>query len=272
MVDKTTTMIDEIKGSLPPLERIKRGDFGLLAKQMKKAGIQIIRTDPEIYENIFWKKHKRPELAHSGVPELFLKIQDMAQKHGRGGSLNCVYHRKMMIIDDEKAFIGSINFGSDYLFEDELTPIQGNPRGIPTNPNTWHDGLLVIDSIEFAQRLNNIFAQQWMVLGGDVFSLENEFSEVMEDGQDMCAIFFSFPGNHINTISSLYESVVQFSVGEVIIENPYILAESFWEMLHNLPPEQAKKLRIITSLKVSDHTFVMPSFKVNAGKPHKKRS
>jgi len=100
MVDKTTTMIDEIKGHLPSLESFKRGDFGLLAKQMKKAGIQILRTDPEIFDNIYWKKHKRPELAQLGVPELFLKIQDMAQKHGRGGSLNCVYHRKMMIIDE----------------------------------------------------------------------------------------------------------------------------------------------------------------------------
>jgi len=120
--------------------------------------------------------------------------------------------------------------------------------------------------------LNMIFAQQWMVLGGDIFDIPS-FSSIQNDyekGEDITAIFFSFPGNPVNVTFSLFEAAVKYSKGDLIIENPYVLADGFWEILSNLPPDQARKIRIITCLKISDHPAVHPSFNVHAEKPHKK--
>jgi len=268
MIDKSTTRADFFFGLLTKHISM-RGDFELLAKRFKQVGIQIVRTDPEIYYDNAWKHKYRPEREDSGVPELFLKIQDLMQEGHHPNAINTVYHRKMMIVDDKISFIGSINFGEEYLYEDDLRVTDSNPRGIPPDPKLWHDGLMVIEGEEFAKRLNTIFAVQWMVLGGDVFDLP-EYSPADDDGEDICAIFFSFPGNPVNVAHSLFESVVSHCNREVIIENPYIISESFWDTLSQLPPDQAKKIRIITSIKKTDHEFVPATIRANAEVPWKK--
>jgi len=269
MFDKATTRADFFFGLLTQTISL-RGDFEQLAKRFKQEGILIIRTDPEIFNDNAWKNNYRPEREDSGVPELFLKVQDIIQNSNYPDSINSVYHRKMMIIDDRVSFIGSINFGKEYLYEEELKVIEGNPRGIPADSKHWHDGILSIRGEEFAKRLNTIFAQQWMVLGGDIFDLPDFPPETDDEpGEDICAIFVSCPGNPVNVTQSLFESVVSFCSGEVIIENPYILSDSFWDTLSRLPPDQAKKIRIITSIKKTDHIFVPASIKNNAEGPWK---
>jgi len=154
------------------------------------------------------------------------------------------------------------------IFDEDLKFIDGSPIGIPPNPKCWHDGLLFIVGEEFAKRLNVIFAQQWMVMGGDVYDLPDYPPETdEEEGFDICAIFFTFPGNHVNVSQSLIESALVHCKGELIIENPYILSESFWDTLSKLPIPQAKKIRIITSIKKSDHKFVKASMKANGEVP-----
>jgi len=184
--------------------------------------------------------------------------------------INSVFHRKFMIVDDRISFIGSLNIGQEYLYEDDLKIIEGNPRGIPPDPKLWHDGLFAIEGEEFAKRLNTIFAQHWMVEGGDVYDLPDISLDDDEGGEDVCAIFFTFPGNPVNVTHALFQSMVSFCRNEIIIENPYILSEPFWEILSLITTEQAKKIRIITDLKKTDHKFAPDSFKANAEGAYKK--
>jgi len=238
---------------------------------MKNAGIHVISTDFEIYESAYWLVEKRPKLEKEGVPEVFLKVQDLSQKEGGAKSINSVYHRKFMIIDDKMSWLGSLNVGSEYLWEGPTQKIPGNPRGISPDSRNWHDGMFVIKGSEVAKRLNFIFAQQWMVLGGDIFEL-NHSEDVQElgDGRDMLAIFLSFPGNPVNCCFEYYEQLIQWCEGNVIIENPYIIDEKFWHITHHLEDEQYPKLHFITCLKETDHLIAPPSVKAHALIPYKK--
>jgi len=238
---------------------------------MKHAGVHFIRTDPEIYEIAYWKEEKRPKLEKEGVPEIFLKIQDLSQKEGGAKSINSVYHRKFMIVDNKMCWLGSLNIGSEYLWEGPMQPVPGNPRGISPDRRNWHDGMFVIKGPEFAKKLNIVFAQQWMVLGGDIFELNNS-EDVPDpgDGKDMLAIFLSFPGNPVNCCFEYFEELVQWCEGEVIIENPYIIDEQFWHVLHHLEDEQYPKLHFITCLKETDHLIAPPSVRAHALIPYKK--
>jgi len=84
------------------------------------------------------------------------------------------------------------------------------------------------------------------------------------------AIFFSFPGNPVNCCFEYYGEIIQWCTGNVIIENPYIIDEKWWHLLHHLEDEQYPKLHIITCLKETDHIFAPPSFRAHAHHPYKK--
>jgi len=268
MVDRLTTAIgNNPHVALPFWDRIKRGDFGILGKRMKNAGIHIVHSENEIYDQTYWKMSKRSKLADEGVPELFLKIQDFSQKEGGTKSLNCAYHRKFMVVDNKQCWLGSVNIGSEYLWEGPTVPSKQNPRGIPPDRRSWHDGLFVIKSPVFAKKLNVIFAQQWMVLGGDIFDLHHNEDDIPDygDGADMCAIFTSFPGNPGNCCFEYHEQLVKWCKGNAIISNPYIIDENWWKNLHHLPDQQYPKLHFITCLKETDHEFAPPSVRAHAG-------
>jgi len=175
-------------------------------------------------------------------------------------------------VDNKVSTVGSCNFGEEYIFTEPLKPTENNPRGIPADPKYWHDGLFCIHGSHFARRLNHLFAQQWYILGGDIFPLPDSSGLVgAEDkGEDRCALYFSFPGNPVNICNGFYETAVAHCHSEVIIENPYVISENFWYTLRDLSPEQAAKLRFIVSIKKNDHKFVPPNFKVNAEAPFKK--
>jgi len=266
MVDKATTEADFFF-SLQSHVVTLRGEFGHIAKPMEAAGIHVHRTDPEVYDKHCWTNKYRPKRVQEGVPELFLKIQDLVQGSHHFEGINSVYHRKIMIVDNRESFLGSVNFGEEYLFKDPLIPTSTNPRGIPPVPY-WHDGLFHVQGTQFAKHLNRVFAQQWFVLGGELFDIA-EFAENPDEGEDTCAVFFSFPGNPVNVSQSFFQAAVAHCAGDIIIENPYILNKDFWAALHSIPHEQATKIRILTCVEKTDHKFVPPNFRINAEQPCK---
>jgi len=270
MIDKSTTRTDILWGLLEHTIS-NRGDFNILAKEFQKVGIHICRTDPEVYNHISWRESIRHKRAEKGVPELFLKLQDLPEKSQEESGIDTVYHRKFMVVDNQISWVGSVNVGHEYLYHEALRHIPGNSHGVPPLKK-WHDGLVSIKGAEFARRLNRIFLQQWTILGGDVYNTDSVVGQHVVDekpeGNDQIAILFNFPGNPVSLCHSLYRSVIRFADKGVLIENPYIISESFWKVLGDLPPEQAQKIRIISCLKINDHVFVPPNFKVNALKPH----
>jgi phosphatidylserine/phosphatidylglycerophosphate/cardiolipin synthase-like enzyme len=73
-------------------------------------------------------------------------------------------HRKMVIVDGQKAFLGSQNIADSYLYGNELDP---DPR-VNRGRWQWHDCSAVIEGGCVAD-LNHHFARRWCVSGGDLF-------------------------------------------------------------------------------------------------------
>ncbi|NHN32130.1 phospholipase D-like domain-containing protein [Paenibacillus agricola] len=237
---------------------LKVGDFTSIAEQLKQAGGMLIDTFHACYPKGEWSI-KRAELAEQGVPESSLFLQDYVQEQMMTGT-NMINHRKFMVIDGITAVLGSLNIGDQYLFE---TPIQtsgheqvdGRKLGVPSKVEQWHDGCCRIQGAAI-QSLNQTFAFQWTVHGGDVYDPCDSFYYPEMDrnlGEEQCTLFTSFPGNPVNLIQQYYLSLITYVSDETIIVNPYLIDQAFWDRLKSLGEEQARHLTLCNPLLVNDH-------------------
>lgn len=245
------------------VEESSHADFSKVADVMREAGVKVVDSSEESYWEWEWD-NKRRQLEETGVPEEFLFVQDLVQDDVQ---LNCnvVYHRKFLIIDGHTSIIASFNIGDQYLYSTQLIPQTGNPHGVPSHPNQWHDGCFRIKG-DFANLLERLFASQWMVLpGGDFYTYQSSFyrSQDHTKGPDDCALFMSFPGNPINRIRQYYIGLLEFSDGNVIIENPYIIDNEFWSTLSHLSPQRAKLITICNPFSNNDARLNKPAIKCN---------
>ncbi len=79
-------------------------------------------------------------------------------------------HRKMVIVDGQRALLGGMNLGQEYLYTQPIDPTrdaQADAAASATEPWTkWHDVMLAIDGPAVA-RLEALFAERWQSTGGD---------------------------------------------------------------------------------------------------------
>jgi len=90
--------------------------------------------------------------------------------------------------------------------------LKGGKALVPPNEKLWRDGLMTIKGKESIRQLNEIFASQWMALGGDVFDYKSEKYNppVNDPGTDEVAIMSCFPGNPLNRITNYYNESVKY--------------------------------------------------------------
>jgi cardiolipin synthase A/B len=236
-------------------------DFNAIAKFLRDAGAQVIDSDQESYPEWEWDD-KREQFAAAGVPEVFLRMQDLVQDDVQA-NWNVVDHRKFAVIDGVTSLIGSLNIGSHYLYSDSL-----DENGLPSGVQQWHDGLLRIRG-PFADGLNRLFASTWMVRGGDVFDITEDHRSSESAGHDDCALLASFPGNPINLIREYYLALPAVAKGKVFIQNPYISDERFFHRLGTLSKERAADITLINpySTSASDYPFQTSAVRCNMRDP-----
>jgi cardiolipin synthase len=81
-----------------------------------------------------------------------------------------VDHRKMVIVDGERAFVGSQNLADSYFYGNELAAeARENVRRWQ-----WHDNSAVLEGGVIG-KLNQLFLQRWALSGGDLFDAEDAF-------------------------------------------------------------------------------------------------
>jgi len=189
------------------------------------------------------------------------------------GRTTVVQHRKFMVVDGKKSWIGSINLGSEYIYNFPLKKVKNGVQ-IPPEEEFWHDGLFVLEGVECATVLNQIFASHWMVLGGDLFDFTSEqYSPTTEKrvGTDRCAIFNSFPGNPQNLVQEYFKEFVQGAREELFLETPYVMDEEFWKVLQLVDAPKAQKLTVVTCLDINDHPEAARSVRLNVKTPFKEK-
>lgn len=108
-------------------------------------------------------------LKSRGIPDDWAQEQAMIDRECTFGFSN-VDHRKMVIVDGDRAFIGSQNLADSYFYENELHE----------DPNVnwrnwqWHDNSAILEGGAVRQ-LNQMFAQRWMLSGGDMYDYTDSF-------------------------------------------------------------------------------------------------
>jgi cardiolipin synthase len=266
MVDRTTT-------ALGYGLNLEVGDFSQIAERLEQAGAKLLNTSKSCYSSGEWKE-KRKELKQQGVPEHILLMQDSVQEEVEVAGLNIVDHRKFIIIDGITSIVGSLNFGDQYTFDGPLRVsvterVDGRPLGVPARTEQWHDGCFRIRGAA-AQPLNAVFHSRWVLLGGDLFDIEDAFYRPDMDytfGEEECTLFVSFPGNPVNLIQQYYLDLITYAADETIIVNPYLIDQAFWDRLGELGPECSRHLTICNPLEVNDHPTNRAAVRSNMYKP-----
>jgi phosphatidylserine/phosphatidylglycerophosphate/cardiolipin synthase-like enzyme len=87
-----------------------------------------------------------------------------------GAAFANVDHRKMVIVDGERAFIGSQNIADSYFYGNELSP----DARVNVRRWQWHDNSAVLEG-GVIRKLNRLFLQRWALSGGDLFDAEDAF-------------------------------------------------------------------------------------------------
>jgi cardiolipin synthase A/B len=248
------------------------GDFRLLADKLEDAGGKVIDTFRVCYNNRDWSE-LRIKLEREGVSEEILFLQDLVQA-AVINTLDVVNHRKYIIIDGNTSILGSLNFGDMHLYQTPLVSsdsvsVNGKLLGIPRNEEEWHDGCFRIRGAA-AQHLNQLFASQWIVMGGDIFDANDSFYFPEMDrncGDEECTLFTSFPGNPINLIQQYFLALVTYAAAETVIINPYLIDQVFWDRLKCLEEEPSSHISICNPLKVNDIRMNQPAVRCNMFKP-----
>ncbi|MGY1631907.1 phosphatidylserine/phosphatidylglycerophosphate/cardiolipin synthase family protein [Geodermatophilus sp. SYSU D01186] len=232
-------------------------DFSRIARFLRQAGAEVIDSDQESYWEWDWED-KRRQFAAEGVPEVFLRMQDLVQRDVEA-NWNVVDHRKFMVIDGRPTLIGSLNIGGNYLYGDPV-----DQDGLPVDARQWHDGMLRIRG-PLADGLNGLFASTWTVRGGGTFNAEANYRPLGFVGHDDCALLASFPGDPNNLIRAYYLALPGVAEGKVLIENPCISDRSFFHALGRLSRERASNVILINpyTTEASDYPFQASAIRCN---------
>lgn len=103
------------------------------------------------------------------IPDAWIEEQERIDREC-GIAFANVDHRKMVLIDGKRAFIGSQNVADSYFYSNELS---ADPR-VNWRRWQWHDGSAILEG-GVVQDLNRLFAQRWRLSGGEGFDPEDSF-------------------------------------------------------------------------------------------------
>ncbi|MFT5684135.1 MAG: phosphatidylserine/phosphatidylglycerophosphate/cardiolipin synthase-like enzyme [Myxococcota bacterium] len=83
-------------------------------------------------------------------------------------------HRKMVIVDGQRAILGGMNIGQEYLYAEPIDPTRdavADAAASEAEPWTkWHDAMVDVAGPVVAQ-LDALFAERWLATGGEPFPL-----------------------------------------------------------------------------------------------------
>jgi len=147
-------------------------------RDMKAAGVRNARD----YERFARER---------GICSAWLDEQEAIDAECSVGFAN-VDHRKMVIVDGERAFVGSQNIADSYFYSNELDP---DPR-VNFRNWQWHDNSAILEG-GLVREMNRLFARRWMLSGGSVFDPEDSFYSppLARAGDEVVSMVTTIPGS-----------------------------------------------------------------------------
>jgi phosphatidylserine/phosphatidylglycerophosphate/cardiolipin synthase-like enzyme len=129
-------------------------------------------------------------MREQGVPDEWIDEQVRIDAEC-GVAFANVDHRKMVIVDGERAFIGSQNAADSYFYANELS----NDAKVNVRNWQWHDNSAVLEG-PAVQELGRLFAMRWMLCGGDIYDWKDSFyvPRPKREGNAIVTVASSIPG------------------------------------------------------------------------------
>lgn len=230
------------------LTHVDAGPIQLLTEPMKQAGIEVINSDIDYHAAV-------------GTDTDDVALQKDASNISATLSAFTplvIDHRKLVTIDGRVAYLGSANFGREYLYHDPLNPLleaDDEAKDAATERWVkWRDGLVRFTG-GIAPALDAYFRARWVLDGGGDYGTMPiitspplppvPFTETKTATQfvDQYRIVASQPDGTPNQVLSLFIDEIQHATRSIFVENSYLYHPSIIQELINAK-EARPELRI----------------------------
>lgn len=202
----------------------------LIDKSSKGVDIKIIydsigsrNTSKEFFNN--FKKHGIKVIEYNPI-KLFTSFRKWFRRD----------HRKMIIVDFEKAIIGGFNLSLDYA------PYNMGGRN-------WKD-IGISFKGKAVSEISKIFLQTWLKSGGDYFDIKEN-----EDGEIYVGIAYEFGITNIHSIRRSYRYAMDNAKDFIYITNAYFLPDKTLARCLKRAVMRGVDVKIILPYK-TDHPYV----------------
>ncbi len=121
-------------------------------------------------------------------------------------------HRKIIVIDGSKAFIGGINIGREYA-------------GEKFGGDNWRDTHIIIEGPAVAD-IQFFFLENWYRNGGAVMSRSLYFPELKKSGEKLLMILCASSRKKVKPVHQSYMSAIRNSRNSIYITNAYFIPDA----------------------------------------------
>ncbi len=186
-----------------------------------------------------WSRKFLAPLREAGVEPIdFMPLRTFFQPW----NMNLRNHRKIMVIDDEIAFTGSLNIGEDFICEND----KGGKR--------WRETHVMIEGPAVAQ-LQWVFCEDWYFATGEELLNDHYFHKVKAAGDHILQVVPGGPDVREAAISKAIVTAVSQAQAKIYLTTPYFIPDAPLDMALQLAALHGADVRIIVPKK-SDHPYV----------------
>jgi len=121
-------------------------------------------------------------------------------------------HRKILVIDGNRAFIGGINIGKEYA-------------GEKFNGGNWRDTHIMIEGPAVSD-IQFFFMENWYKNGGAVMNSRLYFPELRKCGEKLLMILCTNARRKVKPVHQSYISAIQNSRNSIYITNAYFIPDA----------------------------------------------
>ncbi|MDT0633067.1 cardiolipin synthase [Rubrivirga sp. S365] len=155
--------------------------------------------------------HSLPRRYVRTLREAGVEVNEFSGERGWLGRfrINFRNHRKIVVVDGQRAFVGGLNVGDEYL-------------GLDPTLSPWRDTHLAVEG-PAAQALQLTFARDWYYGRGEVPELPWELAG--SDRDQNALVVASGPADRVETAGLLYAQAIAAAEHRVWIASPYFVPD-----------------------------------------------
>lgn len=158
-------------------------------------------------------------------------------------NMNLRNHRKILVIDGEAGFTGSLNIGSEFLND----PARHNGR-------RWRETHALVRGPVVAQ-LQWIFCEDWYFATGEALTSPGYFQELNSAGDDIVQVVASGPDAREEAIQKAFVMAISQAKESVFLTTPYFIPDAALNLALQLAALRGVDVCLMIPHK-SDHRYV----------------